>query len=687
MKELEAYLQAKTFVAYDTETTGIEKGSQIIGFSVSADTEVGYYVVLSYWDTTKQQLEDLETKAYAAEFLQKFYNKNLLMHNGVFDCMMTRDNFNVDLMPYLHTDTMILAHLTNENRHCGLKELGVTLYGEDAAQEQKDMKESVAKNGGVMTKKQYELYKADSELIAKYGAKDAILTLKVFYSLIEDLFDQGLDKFFYDEESMPLLRGPTYTMNSVGLRVSPERLQRLKTQLEAECMEAKAFIYKEITPIVQEEYPGTGKTNVFNIGSSQQLSWLLFVEMGLYFHNLTKEGRKICKFLELKLPYTYAAKRDFIEACTKSHGMIYSQGEYNYKTKKLGKPKKIGNWWKYAACGKETLTGFAAKYTWVAKLLEYKKNLKLLNTYVMGIQDRMKYNVIRPNFLQHGTTSGRYSCKNPNFQNLPRDDKRIKACIIPRPGNVFVGADYSQLEPRVFASFSGDKRLIACFESGDDFYSVIGAQAFDKFNCSLKKEDTNSFAKKYPELRTLAKVVALSSTYGTTAPKMAPAINKTMDEAQEIIDNYFLKFPKVREMMLKYHAQAKKEGQVVNLFGRPRRIPAALTIQSLHGNKRHDELPYEFRNTLNLAVNHPIQSTGSSIVNRSAVKLQENLLKAGIDSAQLILQVHDSLIVECPESDAEDVKLLMQDAMENTCELPNVALVAEPKIGHDLSEV
>jgi len=138
--------------------------------------------------------------------------------------------------------------------------------------------------------------------------------------------------------------------------------------------------------------------------------------------------------------------------------------------------------------------------------------------------------------------------------------------------------------------------------------------------------------------------------------------------------------------MLKYHAQAKAEGRVTNLFGRPRRIPAAKQLTELYGNAEHHELPYEARNILNLAMNHPIQSTGASIVNRSAIALHKNLHRAGIN-AKIVLQVHDSLIVECDEQDAESVKLLMQDAMENTCELPGVRLIAEPKIGYNLAEV
>lgn len=690
LQQLQRVLSNRDFIAFDTETDGVEKGSHIIGFSVATDVDTGYYVVLSYWDVQSQVLKDLETIQGAKDFFASLVGKSLIMQNAGFDCSMVENGFGVDLLPSVHTDTMVLAHLLDENRPVGLKELGVAIFGEDARKEQDEMKASVTKNGGVLTKEKYELYKADADLIARYGAKDAILTLKVFYHLVPELYEQGLDKFFYDDETMPLLRGATYDLNNTGLRIDPEKLSLLRSTLEADCLEAKAYIYREITPHVQKKYPGTGKTNHFNIGASKQLSWLLFFQLGNEFHTLTKEGRNVCKALGLKLPYSNAAKREFIRILEQNKDRVYEESKWNPKTRKMGRPKKIGEPWNYLACGKETLQKYAKKYKWVEKYLEYAKNLKLLNTYVEGIQSRMRYNVIRPSFLQHGTTSGRYSSRHPNFQNLPRKDKRIKSCIVARQGKVFVGADYSQLEPRVFASFSGDERLLQCFESGDDFYSVIGAEVFEKFDCSLKKDDKDSFANRYPDLRDMAKVIALSATYGTTAPKMAPALGKSMDDAQEIIDSYFSKFPSVRKFMTDCHNKAMTEGQVLNLFGRPRRMPKAKDFKKIYGNTSHDRLPYEARNLLNLAVNHTVQSTAASIMNRAAIAVKKECAeRAKLDprwlEVKIVLQVHDQLILEGPVALAEQASEVLRYCMENTVVLPGVKLIADPFCSYDLA--
>lgn len=686
LQQLIDVIDNNEYLAYDTETVNVDYNTQIIGFSLAADTNTGYYVVLSAWEPLAKVLKDTGLKEVCKPIIAALAKKQLIMQNGIFDCEKTLYNFGVDLMPALHTDTMLLAHLLDENRPCGLKELAVSIFGEDSAKEQAEMKASVAANGGQLTKTCYELYKADPELIAKYGAKDSILTMKMFHHLVPELLEQELDKFFYDEETMPLVKGPTYDLNTVGLRVDADKLQQFKSQLQLDIAEAKAFINTETQKSVADKYPGTSKAKTFNIGSNQQLAWLLYGKLDNDFHKLTEGGRELCRALSIKIPYAIADKRRFIRECV-------SNFEREYRVPGCTKAKKVREPWAYIECGKEALGKLAPRYKWVAKLLELKKNEKLLSTYVEGIQDRLQYGVIRPSFLQHGTTSGRYSSRHPNFQNLPRKDKRIKACILPRPGKVFIGADYSQLEPRVFASFSGDERLQAAFKSGDDFYSVAGIETFEKYECTPQREGApDAFGVRFPELRDISKVIVLASTYGANGYQLSPIVKKKSEETQEIIDLYFEKFPKVKQFQLQCHKQAKENGYVVNLFGRPRRMPKAMAIPELFGKTKHEDLPYEWRNLLNLAVNHPVQSTGASIVNRAAIAMyrkfrEAEALDSGWKDVRIVLQVHDSLIVEAPECLAKEVAVIMQDTMENTVTIPNVKLEAKPLIGKSLAEV
>lgn len=660
-----------SYVAFDTETTGVKKGSQIVGISICFNEESAYYIIMAP--------ENLRT---VVEFLAFIKQYNLVMHNGIFDCGMVEDNFKVSLINSLHTDSMILAHLLNENRPVGLKPLAASYYGWEAVAEADDMKESVIANGGEWSAKNKEMWKADPMILGKYGAKDAWLTFKIFYELVPELYEQKLDTFFYDDESMPLLRGPTYELNRTGLRVDTQALTMLKQQMKAECAEDLAFISSELKTRIDKHW--IAENRKFNLNSNNDLAELLFGVYALEFAYLTKLGKKVCKAMDMKLPYTVTHKRNFIfEVTSRKDETLPASHVFGGKSHKVKAP------WKYIATDNKVLAKFASKYKWIERLLSYKKKMKLLSTYVEGIEERMEYGIIRPSFLQHGTTSGRYSSRNPNFQNLPRDDKRIKSCICARPGKVFVGADYSQLEPRVFAYYSHDSRLLAAFDGKNDFYSVIGRETFGKFECTTSKDDDDkqSFKNMFKGLRQDTKVFCLAVTYGGTAWQLSSGLKKTVEQTQDIMDGYFEAFPGVRDnVMLKAHELVKAHGEVTNLFGRPRRLPEAKKFKKIYGATPHGELPYEVRNVLNLSVNHRIQSTGASIVNRSAIAFCKQRDIAGI-VAPIVLQVHDSLIIECDEADAGDVAVLLQYTMENAVDLKTVALEAIPKCGKSLAEV
>lgn len=666
IQSLREYLKDKEYVAYDCETTGLSRQSRIIGFSVCAEDDKAFYVILEKWDNNLIPMPYLNE---AREIIEDLSKKQLIMHNAIFDAMMAEAYFKINLIQAVHTDTMILAHLLDENRRVGLKELGKSLFGENAGDESEEVKASVIKNGGKTTKTNYEMYKCDSYIMGKYGAKDALLTYRLFYTLVPQLLDAGLDKFFYEEESMPLLRGPTYDLNTTGLTIDIPKLIQLKKILEAECEEGKAFIYKEIHNKIKDLYPGTNKKNTFNIDAPQQLSWLLFEIYGLEFGTLTKAGKNLCKTLGMKLPYTRGAKNSFIHDIRCRKGQIFNG-------------KKIRDPWVYICCDKKTLQKLMEKYKWIEELLKYQKRQKLLNTYVLGIEERIEYGIIRPSYLQHGTTTGRYASRNPNLQNLPRDDQRIKDCFIARPGKIFVSADFSQLEPRIFSYYSQDPKLLSAFDGTSDFYSVIGMEVFNKYDCEPQKEGPNSFGIKYKKLRDLAKVIALASAYGATPHQLAPTTNKSVEETAEDMQTYFERFPGVRKMMIEAHDLAKDKGFVTNLFGRIRHIPDARYIPK---KREHWDLPYEARKLLNMACNFRIQSTGASIVNRAAIRFYNDCKDLNIE-AKVISQIHDELVIECNESDAQAVSLLLQNAMENTTQLPGIKLEAIPRITQTLKK-
>src|ERR1700692_1840057 len=146
--ELRQYLQQFEYIAYDSETTGLTKRDEVIGFSVCAEESKAYYVILQSWNAQINQLDPKPYLLEAREVIISLQGKKLLMHNAIFDCYMAEAYFKVSLMPSVHTDTMILAHILNENRRVGLKELSAELFGEESTIESKEMKEYVLKNGG-----------------------------------------------------------------------------------------------------------------------------------------------------------------------------------------------------------------------------------------------------------------------------------------------------------------------------------------------------------------------------------------------------------------------------------------------------------------------------------------------------------------------------------------------------------
>lgn len=680
-----------------------------MGFSISCEEMIGIYVVLAHWEvstevanckvcggtappilltkkgTPKKQKKckgcddqrqiqikggklvyHPEMKEASQEILLILKKKDLIMHNSPFDCDVIRREFGIELIDSVHTDTMELAHILDENEYCGLKAVGSRLFGEDETIEKELMKASVIANGGVWKESgEKEMYKSDKELLGRYGAKDTVLTFKIFLQLVPQLFDEQLDKFFYEEETMPLMRGPTYQMNTTGMKVDMVRLKGVGADLHDECTKLKREVEDLVRPYIDEKWPFDAKE--FSVTSNHQIAWLLYIKLGEMFNTLTKGGKVICKSLIGKLPYDNKGKRMFIQAALESKN-----------------PKWLP--WKLIQADYDSLEPHASKYEWVKKLLDLRGAAKMLSTYVDPILEKSRYGIINPSFLQAGTVTGRYSSKNPNFQNLPRDDKRIKECIISRPGRVFVGADYSQLEPRVFASVSQDPDLMGCFDKGDDFYSVVGAPIFGKVDCSMKKSDPNSFAKQHEDLRNISKAFALATPYGTSAFQQAQKLGLPQKRCQEIIDNYLNRYSSVYDMMLESYEMVKDHGVVFNLYGRPRRLPEGLDIRSIYGNAPHGELPYAIRTILNSAMNFRVQGSAGSIVNRAMIAFYVKAKAASLD-AKIVLQVHDEIVVECPEADADTVVEMLKDAMENTTTLPGVVLLAEPKMATTLADL
>lgn len=327
---------------------------------------------------------------------------------------------------------------------------------------------------------------------------------------------------------------------------------------------------------------------------------------------------------------------------------------------KLGLPAKKKTKSGYST-GAEVLEGLKNEHPAVSLLLNYRQLAKLKSTYADGLQECIAEDGrIHSTFNQTEARTGRISSLEPNLQNIPvrtAEGRRLREYFNAPAGRLLCDADYSQIELRVLASMSGDANMINAFGSGTDIHTVTASQVF-----GLPQDMIT------PELRSRAKAVNFGIVYGIGAFSLSKDIGVTRAEADRYIKSYLAAYPGVAAYMEKAIDDAKKNGFVTTLYGRRRYIPE---LSNSNGNMR----AFGER----VARNAPIQGTAADIIKIAMIKVSRSL-KDEFPTARLILQVHDELIVECDEKDAEGVCALLEREMENAADLA-VRLTAEAHFG------
>ncbi len=326
--------------------------------------------------------------------------------------------------------------------------------------------------------------------------------------------------------------------------------------------------------------------------------------------------------------------------------------------------------------GKKTKTGWSTnadilekligKHPIIGDILEYRMLTKLKSTYADGLLKVISADGrIHTNFRMTVTATGRLSSTEPNLQNIPVRRElgaQIRRMFVAAPGCVLVDADYSQIELRLLAHISGDETMQNAFKSGEDIHAVTASQVF-----GLPLSEVT------PAQRSSAKAVNFGIVYGISAFSLAQDIKVSPAEARAYIDAYMQKYHGVREYMDRVIAEAKERGYVETLFGRRRPVPE---LKASNFNTR------SFGERV--ARNMPIQGTAADIIKLAMVNVRRRLRAEGLE-ARLILQVHDELIAECPEREAERVAALLEEEMERAVTL-SVPLTAEAHSGHSWAE-
>ncbi len=314
----------------------------------------------------------------------------------------------------------------------------------------------------------------------------------------------------------------------------------------------------------------------------------------------------------------------------------------------------------------KVLADLAEKYPLVAEVLEYRERAKIRSTYLDALPALVKADGrIHTTLNQTVAATGRLSSSDPNLQNIPTRSAlghRVRQAFTVPEGSVFLACDYSQIELRLLAHLSGDEHLVAAFNSGADFHAATAARVF-----GVGIDEVT------PQLRSRAKAVNFGIVYGQQAFGLASSLKIGRKEAQEMIDRYFEAYPGVRAYLDESVRLAHERGWAVTMYGRKRHIREFA--------QRNKQLVAFGERT---AMNHPMQGSAADIIKIAMIEVEKRLREEGLRS-KLVLQIHDELDLEVPESELEVTSRLVRETMEGVAEL-KVPLIAEVSFGSNWAE-
>jgi len=333
---------------------------------------------------------------------------------------------------------------------------------------------------------------------------------------------------------------------------------------------------------------------------------------------------------------------------------------------KLGLPrgKKTKTGW---STNVEVLTVLAEEHTIAAKILDYRSLAKLISTYTDALPQLINpaSGRIHTSFNQAVTATGRLSSSEPNLQNIPIrsvEGRRIREAFLPAEGNLLLAADYSQIELRVMAHMADVAALKESFAAGEDIHRRTASEIFNVFPGMVSDD-----------MRRQAKTINFGVLYGMGAFSLAKDLGIGRKEAQQFIDNYFARYPAVRQFMEARKAEAREHQYVTTLLGRR---CAIAEINSSNGAIRS----YAERN----AINYPIQGSAADIIKVAMVNIDRRLRHENLQT-RMVLQVHDELVFDVPAAEVELIKQLVKLEMENAVPL-SVPLVVDMGVGANWSE-
>jgi DNA polymerase I-like protein with 3'-5' exonuclease and polymerase domains len=783
LKLLHQHIIDSDIIAVDTETTGLNpRKNKIIGWSVSGDEGIGFYLPTLVFDYEKdelvlQEIDGTSTELLSRNLLKLLIGKKLVFHNASFDVQFIKNYFGVDLLSSIWVDTGLLVHTVYEEgafgfgNPFGLKSIAIMnqealgLDVEKAAnEEQLELKESIKKNGGSVTKESYEIYKADLDILSKYASADTDLTLRICNLYLGKLKEEGLEKFFFEEEVMPIYREVTVPMEAYGVDLDLELIESVHGEILEDQIKNKKIVMDSLLAI-PEVKEWVVATSVSNFPVSHKGNWAqsLVMRYSIPLPKSEKTGKYSLtqKNIEAFEPSSEKEQRvkdflltgdeSFIEDLEKARISMalwkeQNDGEYiNIQSKKhLGeivfgymgiKPKVSGANTKSGRdkFDMDMVKELSKDYPWAENLRVYNRLLKIKSTYVDRFRDRQEDGRYYFYFKQNGTVSGRYGS---DAQQLPKPLEEgeeapiimkyvnvVRRFLIAGEGRKVIDADYESLEPHCFASVTGDTALQEIFNKNWDFYSTVAIKT-EKLNedtarfpngVSADKSAPNYLKKLDAPARNKAKAYSLGIAYGMEAYALKMTLGIDQKTAEKLVQGYLDGFPQLKQWRADSRMQVKENGFIKNYVGRVRHLPKVKKLYDNLGDRIMDwrfrkdletKIPTktnqktgkiisprdqvtqayrDYRNGLNNCLNFQLQSLAAAVVNRAALKINLKAKELGID-AICQAQVHDQLIINVDNKDAEMFAPYVQEIMENTTQLPGVTLKAPPEVANNWAE-
>lgn len=636
-EEVERLMDSK-WIVFDLETTSLNPflpNQKIVCISLTDKDHYGVTIPLEHKDFTWPEGQFKKVKKLVKKLLENGSKK--MAHNGKFDMKWVLYKYGIDVQNFAF-DPMLVHYLTvtEERGGHGLKELAFEHtdmggYDNKLDEYKQTLPESIRHN--------YD--NIPWEILREYAAADVDCTFRLYKAFRKNLKDNEGFKFVFDNIMLPasyMLRdveanGAMLSKETLSLyeEVFPKRIAEIEeklrqypevVQIEREKLKLYEARQLEMRKPKEERDKDILKYNKykgfkFNFGSTDQLRELLFIKLGLETPFLTDKGDE--------------RKKKFQR----------SGGDFEPTISEF-------------STGKETLAYLDGKHPIASLLSEWRRLDKVYGTYVAPARGWIgEDQMVHGTYSLHGTVTGRLASEAPNMQNFPRKSNNpnsfeykygIKDLFVSRFGKdgVMLQADYSQLELRVAAIFSGDERLLQAYRDGHDLHIYAASISMKKPIEEVTKDD-----------RTKAKAVNFGLIYGKGEYSLAQDMGVSVDEAKAFIKAYFREFKGVRKWLDDTSDFVKKHKYVKTLTGRYRRLPG------VDSNNRAIQ-----GDCLRQATNAPVQSSGSDMTVTSLIRINKELKKRKLRSL-IAITVHDSIVADVYLPELAEVYQLMKDIMEN----------------------